>query len=76
MAHKKGSKCGCKHGGKKRCWVSYVHVVKQLPKENLKYTHLHTLTPTVLRYVKVKSKLVVRRRLPPVIAKQKEDELT
>ena len=39
MAHKKGSKCGCKHGGKKRGWVSYVHVVKQLPKESLKYTH-------------------------------------
>ena len=34
------------------------------------------LTPTVLRYVKGKSKLVVRRKLAPVIAKQKEDELT
>ncbi len=34
------------------------------------------LTPMVSKYVRVKSKLVVRRRLPPVIAKQKEDELT
>ena len=49
---------------------------KAAAKRKFKVYPLHTLTPTVLRYVKVKSKLVVRRRLPPVIAKQKEDELT
>ena len=49
---------------------------KAAAKESLKYTLLHTLMPMVLRYVKVKSKLVAKRRLPPVIAKQKEDELT
>ena len=34
------------------------------------------LTLTLLRYVRVKSKPVVRKGLLPVIAKQKENELT
>ena len=67
MAHKKGSKCGCKHGGKKKQWLNYAPEEKQLLKESLKFIPLHTLTHTLLRYVKDRSSLVVNVRRKDIL---------